>query len=262
MTADWPDNRLKERLGQGQVQVGLWAGLASSYTVEVIAGAGYDWVLIDTEHSPADLANVLGQLQAIEAYPTAGIVRVPWNDTVTMKRYLDIGAQSLLVPYVQTADEARAAVANTRYPPEGVRGVSLTTRANRFGRVEGYPGKAAGQICLMVQIETPLGLDNLEEIAAVEGVDVLFIGPADLHAALGHVGETTNSEVVSIIDDAVARIAQTGKAAGVFAPIEEYAKRWLDLGALVVAVGSDVGILSRGSETLLQRFGRSRDDRR
>lgn len=254
MMIEWPRNLFKEAIGKGQVQLGLWAGLASSYTAEVIAGAGYDWILIDTEHSPSDLENVLGQLQAVEPYSTPAAVRVSWNDTVTMKRYLDIGAQTLLVPYVQTADEARRAVANTRYPPEGVRGVALTTRATRFGRLAEYPSEATEDICLIVQIETALGLDNLEEIAAVDGVDALFIGPADLHAALGHVGDTTNPEVVPLIDKAITQIAEAGKAPGVFAPIEEYARRWIDLGALIVAVGSDLGVLARGSESLLHRF--------
>jgi 4-hydroxy-2-oxoheptanedioate aldolase len=254
MTGERHHNVFKEEIAQGRVQLGLWASLASAYTTEVIAGAGYDWILIDTEHSPADLANVLSQLQAIEPYPTSAVVRVPWNDTVTMKRYLDIGAKSLLIPYVQTAAEAKAAVDNTRYPPEGVRGVALTTRASGFGRIDGYAVKAADQICVMVQIETEIGLENLEEIAAVEGVDALFLGPADLHAALGHVGETTSPGIVSRIDEAIERIIRAGKAPGVFAPLEDYARRWLDLGALVVAVGADVGILARGSESLLHRF--------
>lgn len=254
MMIEWPQNLFKERILQGHVQLGLWAGLASAYTAEVIAGAGYDWILIDTEHSPANLENVLGQLQAIEPYPTSAAVRVPWNDTVTMKRYLDIGAQTLLVPYVETAEEARTAVANTRYPPEGLRGVALTTRANRFGRLAEYPSKAAEQICVIVQIETALGLENLEEIASVDGVDALFVGPADLHAALGHVGETTHPQVVSLIDRAISRIAEAGKAPGVFAPIEDYARRWIDLGALIVSVGSDIGVLARGTENLLHRF--------
>jgi 4-hydroxy-2-oxoheptanedioate aldolase len=254
VTIEWHPNMFKERLRDGQVQLGLWAGLASAYTAEVIAGAGYDWVLIDTEHSPADLENVLGQLQAIEPYPTTAAVRVSWNDTVTIKRYLDIGAQTLLVPYVQTADEARMAVANTRYPPEGVRGVALTTRANRFGRLAEYTSRAAENICVIVQIETALGLENVEDIASVKGVDALFVGPADLHAALGYGGETTNPQVVSLIDQAITRIADTGKAPGVFAPIEDYARRWIDMGALVVAVGSDIGVLARGTENLLRRF--------
>jgi len=238
----------------GEVLVGLWAGLGSSYAIEVVSGSGFDWILIDSEHSPSELENVLGQLQTIAAYPTSPVVRVPWNDTVTIKRYLDIGAQSLLIPYVQTADEARAAVANTRYPPDGVRGLALSTRASRFGRLPGYTELANEQVCVMVQIETPLALDNLEQIAAVDGIDGLFIGPSDLHAAMGHAGVTTDPEVVALIDGAIERIIRAGKAPGVFAPIEEYARRWLDLGAQVVAVGADIGILTRGSDTLLAKF--------
>jgi len=247
-------NVFKERIRNEQVLFGLWAGLGSSYAIEVVAGSGYDWILIDSEHSPADLENVLGQLQAVAAYPTSPVVRVPWNDAVAIKRFLDIGAQSLLVPYVQTADEARAAVASTRYAPGGVRGLALNTRASRFGRLSGYAELADHEMCVMVQIETPLALDNIEEIAAVDGIDGLFIGPSDLHAGMGHPGVTTDPEVVALIDDAIGRIALTGKAPGVFAPIEEYARRWLDLGARVVAVGADIGILSRGSDSLLASF--------
>lgn len=254
MTFPSVHNTFKERLGSGQVLLGLWAGLGSSYAVEVVAGAGYDWILIDSEHSPADLENVLGQLQALSAYPTSSVVRVPWNDTVTIKRYLDIGAQSLLIPYVQTADEARSAVANTRYPPNGVRGLALSTRASRFGRVTGYAELADEQMCVMVQIETAQALDELEEIAAVDGVDGLFIGPSDLHAGMGHPGATTDPDVMASIDGAIARINRTGKASGVFAPTEEHARRWLEMGARVVAIGADIGILARGSDSLLARF--------
>ena len=254
MTYPSVHNVFKERMRAGEVLFGLWAGLGSSYAVEVVSGSGFDWILIDSEHSPSELENVLGQLQTIAAYPTSPVVRVPWNDTVTIKRYLDIGAQSLLIPYVQTADEANAAVANTRYPPDGVRGLALNTRASRFGRLPGYAELANEQVCIMVQIETPLALDNLEEIAAVDGIDGLFIGPSDLHAAMGHAGVTTDPEVVALIDGAIGRIIRAGKAPGVFAPIEEQARRWLDLGAQVVAVGADIGILSRGSDTLLAKF--------
>jgi len=247
-------NLFKKRLHNGEVLFGIWAGLASAYATEVIAGSGFDWLLIDSEHSPADLENVLGQLQAIAPYSTSAVVRVPWNDMVTIKRYLDIGAQTVLIPYVQTADEARAAVASTRYPPQGVRGLALNTRANRFGRIPGYAQAANEEICVMVQIETPLALENLEEIAVVDGVDGLFIGPSDLHASMGKPGVTTDPAIVELIDDAIDRITRTGKTPGVFAPIEENARRWLDKGARVVAVGADIGILSRGSDSLLARF--------
>lgn len=251
---DLPQNNFKHALAAGKAQIGLWSSLSNSYCVEVIAGSGYDWILIDTEHSPADLENVLRQLQAAAPYPTEAVVRVPWNDMVTIKRTLDIGARSLLIPYVQTEEEARNAVAYTRYPPQGMRGVAGTTRATRFGRIENYPKRAHQELCVLVQIETELGLNNLEAIAAVEGVDGVFIGPSDLHASLGYTGETANPKVVPIIDEALRRIRKAGKAPGILTGVEAHAKHWLDVGALFVAVGSDVGILARESEKLLAKF--------
>jgi 4-hydroxy-2-oxoheptanedioate aldolase len=185
------------------------------------------------------------------------VVRIPWNDMVTIKRVLDIGAQSLLVPYVSTADEARAAVSYTRYPPAGVRGVAGTTRATRFGRIADYARRAHDEICLLVQVETQPALDNIEAISAVEGVDGIFIGPADLHASLGHPGEIANPKVKPLIDDAIRRIRKSGKAPGILTPNEADARHWLECGALFVAVGADVGILARGAEALAARFKKS-----
>lgn len=249
-----PVNNFKRALKAGKPQIGLWSSLSSNYAVEVIAGSGYDWILIDTEHSPADLENVLAQLQAAAPYPTAPVARVPWNDMVTIKRFLDIGAQSLLIPYVQTAEEARQAVAYTRYPPAGLRGVAGTTRATRFGRIKDYAKRAHEELCVLVQIETQLGLDNLEAIAAVEGVDGVFVGPGDLHASLGYPGETANPKVKPLIDEAIRRIRKAGKAPGILTAVEADAKHWLEIGALFVAVGADVGLLARESEKLLARF--------
>ena len=251
-----PENPFKRALARGKPQIGLWSSLSSNYTVEVIAGAGFDWILLDTEHSPSDLENVLTQLQAAAPYPSHPVVRVPWNDMVTIKRVLDIGAQSLLVPYVSTADEARAAVSFTRYPPAGVRGVAGTTRATRFGRVQDYARRAHEEICVLVQVETQPALDNLDAIAAIDGIDGIFIGPADLHASLGHAGEIANPKVKPLIDDAVRRIRRSGKAPGILTPNEADARHWLECGALFVAVGSDVGILARGAEALAGKFKR------
>src|SRR5947207_12129237 len=198
-----PANTFKRALGAGTAQIGLWSSLSSGYSVEVIAGAGFDWLLLDSEHSPADLENLLAQLQAAAPYPSHPVVRVPWNDMVTMKRVLDIGAQSLLVPYVSTAAEARSAVAFTRYPPVGVRGVAGTTRASRFGRVKDYARRAHEEICVLVQVETQVALDNIEAICGIEEVDGVFIGPADLHASMGHPGEIANPKVKPLIDDAI-----------------------------------------------------------
>jgi 4-hydroxy-2-oxoheptanedioate aldolase len=254
---DLPPNPFKRALKAGKPQIGLWSSLSSNYTVEVIAGAGFDWILLDTEHSPSDLENLLTQLQAAAPYPSHPVVRVAWNDMVTIKRVLDIGAQSLLVPYVSSAAEARSAVSNTRYPPAGVRGVAGTTRATRFGRVQDYARRAHEEICLLVQVETQQALDNIDAISAIDGVDGIFIGPADLHASLGHAGEIANPKVKPMIDEAIRRIRKSGKAPGILTPNEADARHWLECGALFVAVGSDVGILARGTEALAGKFKRS-----
>jgi 4-hydroxy-2-oxoheptanedioate aldolase len=247
-------NSFKRALRAGKPQIGLWSSLSSNYTVEVIAGTGFDWILLDTEHSPNDLESLLTQLQAAAPYPTHPVVRVPWNDMVTIKRVLDIGAQSILIPYVSNAEEARAAVSYTRYPTAGVRGVAGTTRASRFGRVKDYAKRAHEEICVLVQVENQEGLDNLDAIVAVEGIDGVFIGPADLHASLGHLGEIANPRIMPVIEDALRRIRKGGKAPGILTPSEENARRQLQAGALFVAVGSDVGLLARGAEALAAKF--------
>jgi 2-keto-3-deoxy-L-rhamnonate aldolase RhmA len=175
---------------------------------------------------------------------------------VLVKRFLDIGVQNLLIPYVQTPEEARAAVASTRYPPQGIRGVAVTHRANRYGRIKDYHNRCGDEICVIVQIETQLALQNLEAIAAVEGVDGLFIGPSDLAAALGHLGEPGHPEVRNAIEDALERIRKSGKAPGILAPVEADARHWLSVGCVVLAVGSDAGLLARHSEELAAKFKR------
>jgi 4-hydroxy-2-oxoheptanedioate aldolase len=251
---DLPQNPFKRALKAGKTQIGLWSSLSSNYSVEVIAGAGFDWILLDCEHSPNDLESLLAQLQAAAPYPSHPVVRVPWNDMVNIKRVLDVGAQSLLIPYVSTAEEAKAAVAHTRYPPAGVRGVAGTTRATRFGRVKDYAKRAHEEICVLVQVETQSAVDNIEAICAVDGVDGVFIGPADLHASLGYTGEIANPKVKPMIDDAIKRIRKAGKAPGILTPNEADAKHWLGCGGLFVAVGADVGILARGAEALAAKF--------
>jgi 4-hydroxy-2-oxoheptanedioate aldolase len=251
---DLPPNPFKRALKARRRQVGLWSSLASNYSVEVIAGAGFDWLLLDTEHAPNDLESLLTQLQAAAPYLAHPVVRVDWNDMVKIKRLLDIGVQTLLVPYVSTPEEAAAAVSYTRYPPHGVRGVGGTTRATRFGRIKDYAKRAHEEICVLVQVETRHAIDNIETIAAVDGVDGIFIGPADLHASLGHAGEIANPDVMPLIDDAIRRIDECGSAAGILTPNEAHAKRYLELGALFVAVGSDIGILARGAEALAAKF--------
>ena len=249
-----PVNQLKRALREGRPQIGLWSMLSSHISVEVIAGSGFDWLLLDTEHSPNELTMVQGQLQAMMGGTASAVVRVVWNDPVVFKRLLDIGVQSFLVPFVQNADEARRAVAATRYPPHGIRGVAAAHRANRYGRVKDYAKRANDEMCVIVQLETQVALGNLDAIAAVDGVDALFIGPSDLAADLGHIGDNAHPAVRAAIDDTIGRIRKTGKAAGILAPVEADARHWLELGALFVAVGSDVGVLARQSEALAAKF--------
>ena len=251
---DLPRNTFKHAIAAGKPQIGLWLSLSSSYSAEVCAGSGFDWLLLDTEHSPNEIDMVLGQLQSIAPYPSHPVVRVAWNDAVIVKRTLDIGAQTLLFPFVQSAAEAAEAVAATRYPQRGIRGVAGTTRATRFGRVKDYAKRAHEETCVLVQVETQEAVDAIEAIAKVDGVDGIFIGPADYHASLGYPGETANPAVLPKIEEAVRRIRAAGKAPGILTPDEKLAKRYLELGALFVAVGADIGLLARGSEALAAKF--------
>lgn len=245
-------NRFKARLADGARQYGLWCTLSSGFATEVVAGSGYDWLLLDTEHSPGDPLTVLPQLQVIAGYPAvSALVRPAANDPVLIKRLLDVGAQSLLIPYVQTADEARAAVAATRYPPHGIRGVSALTRATRFGRLPGYFDRAAEEICLILQIETQEALANLEAIAAVPGVDALFIGPADLAASLGFGANQGHPDLRAEVIRAITRIKAAGKAAGLLTADAELQRMALAAGVDFLALGVDAGLLARGSEALL-----------
>jgi 4-hydroxy-2-oxoheptanedioate aldolase len=251
---DLPVNTFKRAIKAGKQQIGLWSSLSSNVTVEIIAGSGFDWILIDTEHSPNELPMVLSQLQAATGGTAHPIVRPPWNDTVVIKRFLDAGVQSFLIPYIQTEEEARAAVAATRYPPKGVRGFASASRASRFGRVKDYYAHADEEICVLVQIENQQGLDNLEAIAGVEGVDGVFIGPGDLSAALGYLGSPGHPEMQPVIEDAIARIKSAGSVAGILTGDEKLARRYIELGCLFTAVGADIGILARGSEQLAAKF--------
>ena len=253
-SAQLPPNSFKQAVISGRAQIGLWCSLCSNIVSEVLAGAGFDWILIDTEHAPNELSSVFGQLQSLTGGTASPVVRPAWNDAVLMKRLLDVGVQNFLVPYVQTAEEARAAIAATRYPPQGIRGVAVTHRANQYGRTKDYFRRANDEICVLLQIETRRALDNLEAIAAIEGVDGLFIGPSDLAAALGHLGDNAHPEVRAAIEDAFRRIRKAGKAPGILAPLEADARHWLSLGCIVLAVGSDAGLLARHSEELAAKF--------
>lgn len=250
-------NHFKRALQEKRPQIGLWLGLCSSYSAELLAGAGFDWLLIDGEHAPNNVQTVLGQLQAVAPYPSQPVVRPPWNDAVIIKQLLDVGAQTLLIPMIQNAEQARDAVRATRYPPHGVRGVgSALARASRWNRVPDYLQQADEQMCVLVQIETREAVKNLDAILQVDGVDGVFIGPADLSADMGFAGNPQHPEVQRTIDDAIARIRAAGKAPGILMANKALAQRYLEAGALFVAVGVDTTLLARAAEALADEFNR------
>lgn len=252
---EMPVNQFKRGLREGRVQLGCWLSLASHAAAEVCAGAGYDWMMIDMEHSPNELPMVHHMLHAVSAYPTSPIVRPPWNDTVVLKRLLDVGVQTFIIPYVETVEEAKRAVAATRYAPLGVRGVSTNSRSNRFGRVKDYFARAHDETCVVVQLESKKGFDNIEAIGAVDGVDGIFVGPQDFAAGFGHLANPGHPDVQAKIAEAIARIRGTGKAAGILAFAEADAKKWIQHGATYVAVTSDQFMLAKESSATLARFG-------
>jgi len=254
MALDPPINRLKRALRGTEVQIGLWSCLASPVAAEVVAGSGFDWILLDTEHAPNDVGDIHRQLQAMQGSAVSAVVRPAWNDPLLFKRLLDVGVQSFVVPFVQDPSEARRAVAATRYPPRGIRGVATTTRASRYGRVKDYLSRASDEICVIVQVETRAALGQIDAIAAVDGVDGLFIGPSDLAADLGHLGDNGHPEVRAAIEDAIGRIRAAGKAAGILAPVEADARHWIDVGCRFVGVGNDAAVLARQTEALAAKF--------
>ncbi len=250
-----PINTFKQRLRADKRQIGLWLGLASPYTAEMAATAGYDWLLLDGEHSPNDLATLLAQLGAIAPYASHPIVRPPVGDPVLIKQYLDIGVQTLLVPMVETAEQATDLVAAMRYPPQGIRGVGhVLARAARWGQVEDYLTRAEEEMCLLVQVETVVGLENLDAIAATPGVDGIFIGPADLSASLGHLGNPGHPEVRQAISNAISRVHSAGKATGIVTVDEDEAHGYLAAGCSFVGVGIDTLLLVNAMHGLAGRF--------
>ncbi|MEM9098890.1 MAG: HpcH/HpaI aldolase/citrate lyase family protein [Pseudomonadota bacterium] len=251
---DHPVNTFKAALTARTRQIGMWSALSSPVGAEILAHAGFDWVLIDMEHAPNDLPQVLAQAQALAVGPAPVLCRPAWNDTVLIKRVLDIGIQSLIIPFVQSAEEAQAAVAATRYPPEGVRGVAGGSRASHYGRVPGYQQNAAAQIAVVVQIETRDAVDRIEEIAAVEGIDALFIGPADLAASMGHLGDIQHQDVQATIAEAAQRCQAAGKPIGTLAVDKPIADRYFEIGYDFIAVGVDSVLLTRAADALAQSF--------
>ncbi|MBZ9986926.1 2-dehydro-3-deoxyglucarate aldolase [Mesorhizobium sp. BH1-1-5] len=247
-------NSLKAAVQAGRAHIGIWCSLASALTTEIVAGSGAGWLLIDGEHSPNDLRSIMAQLQVAAAFACEAVVRLPSDDPNLMKQALDVGARSLMIPNVRTAEQARAIVAAMTYAPGGFRGFSVGHRANAFGRIAGYHAKAREQQLLAVQIEDEAGVANATEIAAVEGVDVLFVGPGDLSTNMGAMGNPGAKHVQEAISSVRKAAASAGKASGILAPVKADADRYLADGFTMVAVGSDLGLLARGSDALIASF--------
>jgi 4-hydroxy-2-oxoheptanedioate aldolase len=247
-------NPFKRAIANGELQIGLWSSLVSNICADILSDAGYDWIVVDMEHASNEIATVLAQLQALKGGSATPMVRPPWNDPVVVKRILDLGAQTLLFPMIETAEQAELAVAATRYPPKGIRGVSLSQRGNRYGRVGNYAEVVEDELCIIVQIETRKGMANLEEIAAVAGIDGLFFGPADLSAGIGLIGQLSHEKVHEILLEGLERCRAAGKPAGILTGIEADAKKFIDAGYTFVAIGADQGILAKESVALRRRF--------
>ncbi|MGB7479581.1 MAG: 4-hydroxy-2-oxoheptanedioate aldolase [Burkholderiaceae bacterium] len=255
MSLSLPRNPFKQALKEGKTQIGLWVGLADPYVAEALASTGFDWLLIDGEHAPNDVRSVLAQLQAMAPYPVHPVVRPVIGDVPLIKQYLDIGAQTMLVPVVETAEQAARMVAATRYPPRGIRGVgSALARASRWNQIDHYVTEADEQMCVLVQVETRQGLDNLAAITAVEGVDGVFFGPADLSASLGFLGQPGHPDVQQAILDGIRHVRAAGKAPGILSADPVAARRYLEAGALFVAVGVDTSLLVNAARGLAAKF--------
>jgi 4-hydroxy-2-oxoheptanedioate aldolase len=255
-------NRFKAALRANRRQIGLWSSLCSNIVAEVISGAGFSWILLDAEHAPNELGSILQQLQAMTAGTAEAVIRPPANDPVLIKRLLDIGARSFLIPQVRTVEEVQRTVAATRYPPHGNRGISVSQRANRFSRMRGYLTLADKQICLLIQIETEEALTGVDAIAGIDGVDGLFVGPSDLAASLGYPGQPRDAAVQKAFEHVLQASRRAGKPAGILAPVEADAARYLEQGFSFVAVGSDLGLLVNGCDALVKRFAETASERR
>lgn len=247
-------NTFKQALQAGEQQIGLWCSIADTTIAEMLADCGYDWILFDIEHAALDPLTVLPMLQAVAPYDVTPVVRPSSLNPAEIKKLLDCGAQTLLIPYVQNAKEAELAAAAVAYPPEGMRGVAGLTRATGYGTIPGYAQKAREEICLLVQVETREALEDLDAICAVPGVDGVFIGPADLSASLGYLGDPGHPDVRAIIKDAVKRIRAAGKPAGFLALDQDYIREIADAGSLFNAVDVDIALLRAGAVARLKEW--------
>lgn len=247
-------NSFKRDLLAGKKLIGCWSSLASFITTEVLGVAGFDWILLDGEHSPNDMGTYIPQLMALKDSVSAPVVRPSWNNPVEIKRLLDAGFYNFLIPFVENVDEAKKAVAATRYPPQGMRGVSVSQRSNRYGTVPDYFKGANDQMCVMVQIEGTAGVAAAPEIAALDGIDCLFVGPSDLAAGMGHLGNANHPDVQAAIANVFAAAKAAGKPSGILAPVEADARRYMVMGATFVAVGSDLGVFRGATQALRDKY--------
>ncbi|MBQ4827562.1 HpcH/HpaI aldolase/citrate lyase family protein [Leisingera sp. HS039] len=250
-----PKNTFKQALSQGKRQIGCWMSFADGQIAEIMGTCGFDWLVIDGEHAPNDIRSIRDQLIALAASPSHPVVRVPVGETWMIKQVLDAGAQTVLVPIVESADQARELVRACHYPPMGVRGVGATAaRATMFGKVTEYIQTADQEICLLVQVENRAGMEALDEILKVEGIDGVFIGPADLSTDMGHQGNSAHPEVRAVIADAIKRIRAAGLAPGILGTTDEATQSYADMGAQFLAVGIDVMVLARNARALAARW--------
>jgi 2-dehydro-3-deoxyglucarate aldolase len=247
-------NSFKRDLLAGKKLIGIWSSLANEITTEALGVAGFDWVVLDGEHSPNNVRTFITQLMALKDSPTAPVVRPTCNNAAEIKLLLDSGFYNFLIPFVESADEARSAVSATRYPPQGIRGVSVSQRSNRYGTVPDYFKNVNQHMCVMVQIESLAGVAAVKDIAAVDGVDCIFVGPSDLAAALGHLGNASHPEVQAAIAQVFADAKAAGKPSGILAPAEADARRYLAMGATFVGVGSDLGAFRNATQALCDRY--------
>ena len=247
-------NQFRQDLIARKKLIGCWCSLGSPITTEVMGLAGFDWLLLDGEHAPNDVLSFIPQLMALKDSASAPVVRPQWNDTVIIKRLLDAGFYNFLIPFVESADDARRAVAATRYPPQGVRGVSVSHRSNRYGTVPEYFQAINDNISVIVQIESRKAVAAIDDICAVDGVDCVFIGPSDLAAGYGYLGNPLHPEVQEAMQKIIASAKAHGKPAGILAPVEADARRYLEMGLTFVAVGSDLGVFRNASQALRDKY--------
>jgi 2-dehydro-3-deoxyglucarate aldolase/4-hydroxy-2-oxoheptanedioate aldolase len=251
---DMPRNHFKHAIAERRQQIGVWLMSGAASTAEALGSAGFDFLVVDTEHVPIDVPQMIDILRAIAGTPAQAVTRVPWNDAVLVKRAMDAGAQTIMFPFVQDADEARRAVAATRYPPQGIRGVAAMHRASRFGTVPNFLKSANAEACVIVQIETPAALARQPAIAAVDGVDAIFVGPGDLSAAMGHLGDIAHADVQAQLAHAAAECKRLGKPCGIVGPNPDMVERFVGYGYSYVAVGSDMSMMIGRAQEWLGRL--------